>query len=201
MKSRLISNVTVLALLAICIIPARSGTIPENKNIGKRTQHRHHASESLGSSLQGAPHPTLGHIAKRMIPSGFSLHDSEIFSFIQPVGLAARGFGRFYNQMLHQALFVWPNLPAASSWRMRLGAFQCIMAAGGAEAVPWTFVADFARMMMVMTSIGFTSTYQMTFRSSGTSGLILVTMMLQTAEQLAELRGDYSMELGPGGSH
>ncbi|CAL8584813.1 hypothetical protein XPA_010397 [Xanthoria parietina] len=200
MKSRLGSIVTILALLALCFVPARCGSVSKAKTVDKRTRDRHQASESLASSLPAALHPAHGRKAKRMIPSGFSLLDSHVFDFIQPVDLAARGLERFYGRMLREALLVWPNFPEATSWRMRLGAFQCVMAASGAEGVPWTFVAAFARMMTAMTSLGFTSTYQMTFRRMGTNGFILVTMIMQTAEQMADLRGEYRVALGPPGS-
>ncbi|KAI4089248.1 MAG: hypothetical protein LQ339_008567 [Xanthoria mediterranea] len=199
MKSRLASIVTILALLALCLVPARCGSVSKTKTVDKRTRDRHQASESLASSLQAALHPVPGPNAKRMIPSGFSLFDGHVFDFIQPVDLAARGLERFYGRMLREALLVWPNFPEATSWRMRLGAFQCVMAASGAEGVPWTFVAEFARMMTVMTSLGFTSTYQMTFRRMG-NGFILVTMIMQTAEQMADLMGEYRVALGPPGS-
>ncbi|KAI4234002.1 MAG: hypothetical protein LQ349_004075 [Xanthoria aureola] len=200
MEPRLVSKVTILAFLALCIALARCGTMPKDKTVDKRTQYRHQASESLASSRQPSPHQFQERKAKRMIPSGFSLFDGHVFDFIQPVELAARGLERFYGQMLHEALSVWPNLPEANSWRMRLGAFQCVMATGGAEGVPWTFVAEFARMMAVMTSLGFTSTYQMTFKRLGTNGVILVTMIMQTAEQMADLMGEFTVTLGPPGS-
>ena len=193
------SQLTLLAILAFCTIFAHPGTVPQDINIQKPDSYRHHDVEQPASTLPAEPTPYLRPLGKRMILNGFSICESNIFDFIQPVDLAARGLRLFYNQMLHHAVYVWPNLAPSSIWRLRLGAFQLIMASSGAEAIPWTFVAEFARMMTVMTSLGFTSTYQMAFNRPETNNVILVTMVMQTAEQLAEDLGGYSM-LGPVGS-
>ncbi|KAL8648052.1 MAG: hypothetical protein Q9226_006160 [Calogaya cf. arnoldii] len=200
MESRLASNLTLLALLVFCAIFAQSCTIPQNINIENRDPYRHHHFEQPASILPAEQLSNSRPLGKRMIPNGFSLHDTQVLDFIQPVNLAARGLQLFYNQMLHHAVYVWPNLAPASVWRMQLGAFQLVMATSGFEAIPWTFVVEFARMMTAMTTMGFTSTYQMAFESPETNRVILVTMVMQTTEQLADSLGGYSMVLGPAGS-
>lgn len=51
-----------------------------------------------------------------------------------------------------------------------------------------------------MTSMGFTSTYQMVFRDLrvGENGLIQVIMALQAAEQMVNYLGGFSMQLDRG---
>ncbi|KAL8980960.1 MAG: hypothetical protein Q9205_004111 [Flavoplaca limonia] len=193
----------LLATLAMCTAVAESGSFSEAEHVGYPIQNRDHTHEKPASSLQAASRSSSKPLTKRIIPNGFSLDDTHVFQYIQPVYLAARGLGRFYDEMLFHAIREWPSFPPSHGWRLRLGAFQLVMVATGTDVVPWMFVAEFAYMMTVMTRMGFTSTYQMVFRDrrGGGDRVILVTMIMQTAEQMAELVGGYSMWLGPTGSN
>lgn len=188
----------MLATLALCTAVAQGGAFPA-KHMGHPALYRYHGYEQVASSPQMASHSLSKSLNKRVIPNGFSLDNSHVFQLIQPVYLAARGLGRFYGEMLNRAVREWPSLPTSNSCRFRLGAFQLVMIATETDVVPWIFVAEFAYMMMVMTSIGFTSTYQMIFRDrrGGGNRVILVTMIMQTAAQMAELAGGDALWLGP----
>ncbi|KAL9629260.1 MAG: hypothetical protein Q9204_005377 [Flavoplaca sp. TL-2023a] len=178
---------------------ARCGAFRQAKHMGHPAPYRYHAHTQQASSPRVASHSIPKSLAKRVIPNGFSLDNSHVFQLIQPAYLAARGLGRFYDEMLNRAIREWPSLPPSNGWRFRLGAFQLVMVATGTDVVPWVFVAEFAYMMTVMTRMGFTSTYQMVFRDrrGGDDRVILVTMVMQTAAQMAELAGGYAMWLGP----
>ena len=189
----------LLATLALCTAVARCGAFPQAKRMGHPAPYQYHAHTQLASSPQIASRSVPKSLTKRVIPHGFSLDNSHVFQLIQPVYLAARGLGRLYDEMLFHAIHEWPSFPPSNGWRLRLGAFQLVMVATGTDVVPWIFVAEFAFMMTVMTRMGFTSTYQMVFRDrrGGGDRVILVTMVMQTAEQMAELAGGYAMWLGP----
>ena len=82
-----------------------------------------------------------------------------------PVVHAAHFLEHFYNSILYNALAPWSTMEPQLRLRMTMGSLELTMmvafnAGGTPRGIPWSFVRDFARNMLVMTRMGFTGTYE-----------------------------------------
>lgn len=82
-----------------------------------------------------------------------------------PIRTAAHSLERFYRAILFHALAPWCSLPPQPALAIGMGPLQLTMnvvySNGIPQGIPWAFVRNFARNMLVMTALGFTGTYQM----------------------------------------
>lgn len=125
------------------------------------------------TSKPATPHP----LQPRFPPHELRL--LRIFSsdLIVPVSVAARELELFYWALLHNAVYVWPDTPPLPNLVLSLGHLQIAFFGGG--LVQWDFVADFAARMLVVTQLGYTGTYRMTWANraftAGVSVMLSIT--------------------------
>lgn len=113
LRSSLKSNLPILVLLPtleLCTAVAQHGAFSKAKHIGHPAPNRYHVHERPASLLYTAARPVPKPLSERIILNGFSLEDSYVFQFLQPVYLAARGLARFCGEILNYAIHEWSSL-------------------------------------------------------------------------------------------
>lgn len=93
-----------------------------------------------------------------------------------PIAAVAHSLEFFYNAILSHALAPWCFLPPQGALVMTMGPLQLTMNvvynSGVPQGIPWAFVRNFARNMLVMTARGFTGTYDMYYATDFGNPLI-----------------------------
>ena len=95
----------------------------------------------------------------------------NILTTVMPVPFAAQYLGYFYNSLLYNALVPWSNVAPQFNLRMTMGPLDLTMRIvfdtnSPPRRIPWAFVRNFARNMLMMTQLGFTGTYVMLYKTS-----------------------------------
>ena len=93
----------------------------------------------------------------------------DLLTSTVPISEAAHDLEIFYNSVLYNAIAVWVDMPPQLTLSMSLGCLQLrmsvVMNLGPPRGIPWAFVRNFARNMLVMTRTGFAGTYVMYYSS------------------------------------
>lgn len=92
-----------------------------------------------------------------------------------PIIAAAYSLERFYSAILSNALATWCSLPPQQALSMTMGPLHLTMntvySNGIPQGIPWAFVSNFARNMLVMTGLGFTGTFNMYYDTDDGSSI------------------------------
>ena len=87
----------------------------------------------------------------------------EILTIAVPIWRAAGSLEFFYSTVFHNALGPWASLPLQSRLVVQMGCLQLTMTAsfgfGVPRGIPWSFVRNFSRNMVMLTRLGFIGTY------------------------------------------
>lgn len=93
----------------------------------------------------------------------------RILSSSVPIQTAVQSLELFYNQILYNARVHWIGIEPQFTLQLNVGCLQLTMSIafnhGVVRGIPWSFVRNFARNMLVMTRSGFTGTYNMLYLS------------------------------------
>lgn len=93
----------------------------------------------------------------------------SILTTTVPLFAAVHDLDTFYNAILYNALASWINMPPQLALSISFGCLQLKMSVavnyGPPRGIPWAFVRNFARNMLVMTRGGFAGTYDMYYSS------------------------------------
>lgn len=88
-----------------------------------------------------------------------------IFTSTVPIISATHHLDFFYNTILYNALTTWAEMPAQPILCFSLGCLRLTISVvcnpGPPRGIPWAFVRNLARNMIVMTRAGFAGTYMM----------------------------------------
>ena len=91
----------------------------------------------------------------------------QIISSTIPYRAAAPFLEQFYLSILYNALESWTSQPPQQKLFVTIGRLQLTMQValdtGVRQGIPWAFVRNFARNMLMMTRLGFVGTYDMFF--------------------------------------
>jgi len=94
----------------------------------------------------------------------------DIVTGMVPIANSANALLAFYNSILFHALAPWANTQPQVALRMTMGCLELTMQvvferSRTRRGIPWAFVRNFARNMLMMTTMGFTGTYDMYYSS------------------------------------
>lgn len=97
------------------------------------------------------------------------IRNINILTTTVPLIAAMHDLDMFYNSILYNALAPWINMPPQTALSITCGCLQLkisvVVNYGPPRGIPWAFVRNFARNMLVMTHGGFAGTYDMYYSS------------------------------------
>lgn len=139
-------------------IPTRSGGIEIRQvaNVPLSQSERHDHLSPIDYSISKRDDNEEDFLRVRQI---------NIFTSTFPIISATRFLDFFYNSILYNALTTWAEIPPPPTLTFCLGYLRLTMTVvcnpGPPRGIPWAFVRNFARNMIVMTRVGFAGTYMM----------------------------------------
>ena len=93
----------------------------------------------------------------------------QITTTAVPIWRAASALEMFYESILAHAIGPWANLPLQSHLAVKMGCLQLTMTVsygfGMPRSIPWSFVRNYSRNMLMLTRLGFVGTYVMWYSS------------------------------------
>ena len=98
------------------------------------------------------------------------------FTSLLPIESASLALLELYTKLAYNASGPWISIPTASSFTACCGNLYIDFEASNHYGVPWSFVAAFARKMIMATNKGFTGRFEGEYRHLGSEAVIRVTL-------------------------
>ncbi|KAL8824435.1 MAG: hypothetical protein Q9191_005056 [Dirinaria sp. TL-2023a] len=157
-------------LLVCAAVSAASIALPQNvEQIGLRRPdnrsdrsfsllaHRHHAFLPYRKNFASSSSYTLSKRTHNM-----RIHDVKVYAITMPVFRAAASLSSFYAAIVRECASNWIDIPPLWSLRISSGVFALAMQGVG-QPIPWALVAEVAANMLMVTTTGFTGTYDLRY--------------------------------------
>ena len=161
------SALLFLNTLAYASVPPRNDShLSADMNRRQPMLSQHTASQGSHTSIRVSSKPA-DVILKRVDDQVDDLwvRSINILTSSIPSSAAAAQLEEFYYSILCNTLAAWAQQPAQQMLFLNMGRLQLsmsvVMNSGAPQGIPWAFVRNFARNMLMMTRLGFVGTYNM----------------------------------------